>query len=46
MTYSTSTKTFVIDHPIVPQSYLVHTCLYGSEAGVYYRGNQAIEFTV
>jgi hypothetical protein len=33
-----STKTFVIDHPLNPEKYLVHGCLEGPEAGVYYRG--------
>jgi hypothetical protein len=33
-----STKTFIIDHPIDSDKYLVHTCLEGPEAGVYYRG--------
>jgi hypothetical protein len=32
------TKTFVVDHPIDPARYLVHACLEGPEAGVYYRG--------
>jgi hypothetical protein len=40
--YSTVTttqgKTFVIDHPIKSDKYLVHACLEGPEAGVYYRG--------
>ena len=31
-------KTFVIDHPEDPDKYLVHGCLEGPEAGVYYRG--------
>lgn len=31
-------KTFVIDHPIHEEKYLVHACLEGPEAGVYYRG--------
>jgi hypothetical protein len=39
LTYSTSgTKTFVIDHPTDAEKYLVHACLEGPEAGVYYRG--------
>ena len=42
ITYS-STKTFVIDHPTDPQNkYLVHACLEGPEAGVYYRGKGEI----
>ena len=35
-------KTFVIDHPVNPSKYLVHACLEGPEAGVYYRGKSAI----
>ena len=31
-------KTFVIDHPIYNDRYLVHGCLEGPEIGVYYRG--------
>jgi hypothetical protein len=37
-----SSKTFVIDHPIHPNKYLVHACLEGPEAGVYYRGKGEI----
>ena len=33
-----TTKTFVIDHPVDKNKYLVHACLEGPEAGVYYRG--------
>ncbi|NBO22083.1 hypothetical protein EBU94_01910 [bacterium] len=33
-----STKTFVIQHPEHDNKYLVHACLEGPEAGVYYRG--------
>ena len=36
-------KTFVINHPINPEKYLVHSCLEGPEAGVYYRGEGCIE---
>jgi hypothetical protein len=36
--YLSPYKTFVIDHPIKPDNYLVHACLEGPEAGVYYRG--------
>ena len=39
--YVTS-KTFVIDHPINPEKYLIHACLEGPEAGVYYRGEGTI----
>ena len=35
-------KTFVIDHPTKSDNYLVHACLEGPEAGVYYRGKDAI----
>ena len=35
-------KTFVIDHPIRPNKYLVHACLEGPESGVYYRGKGEI----
>jgi hypothetical protein len=31
-------KTFVIDHPTNKDKYLIHACLEGPEAGVYYRG--------
>jgi hypothetical protein len=31
-------KTFVIDHPIKEDHYLIHACLEGPEVGVYYRG--------
>ncbi len=33
-----TTKTFVISHPIKEKKHLVHVCLEGPEAGVYYRG--------
>ena len=39
--YNTS-KTFVIDHPIEKNKYLVHACMEGPEAGVYYRGKGKI----
>jgi hypothetical protein len=41
-TTSAGNKTFVIDHPVNPDKYLVHACLEGPEAGVYYRGKGAI----
>jgi hypothetical protein len=41
--YDTSGKTFVIHHPIHPEKYLVHACLEGPEAGVYYRGKGQIK---
>ena len=37
ITYNSS-KTFVIDHPVDKDKYLVHACLEGPESGVYYRG--------
>jgi hypothetical protein len=42
-------KSFVIDHPNDAGKYLVHSCLEGPEAGVYYRGEGKItnhEFAV
>ena len=36
-------KTFVIDHPVDKNKYLVHACLEGPEVGVYYRGKAFIE---
>jgi hypothetical protein len=35
-------KTFVIDHPLDEDKFLVHACLEGPEAGVYYRGKASI----
>jgi len=35
-------KTFIIDHPTNENKYLVHACLEGPEAGVYYRGKGEI----
>ena len=40
--YYDSTKTFVIEHPINEEKLLVHACLEGPEAGVYYRGESEI----
>ena len=37
-----TTKTFVINHPKDEFKYLVHACLEGPEAGVYYRGTGTI----
>jgi hypothetical protein len=46
ITYSTTgTKTFVIDHPLDDAKYLIHACLEGPEAGVYYRGTAFISPT-
>jgi hypothetical protein len=43
ISYATSgVKTFVIDHPVDENKYLVHACLEGPEAGVYYRGDGEI----
>ena len=39
--YSTS-KSFIIDHPDDSNKYLIHGCLEGPEAGVYYRGQGEI----
>jgi hypothetical protein len=39
---SAQNKTFVIDHPIDTKKHLVHACLEGPEAGVYYRGKSEI----
>jgi len=41
-------KSFIINHPIDKNKYLVHVCLEGPEVGVYYRGKGEItnnEFT-
>jgi hypothetical protein len=35
-------KNFIIEHPIDSSKYLVHACLEGPEAGVYYRGKAEI----
>jgi hypothetical protein len=40
--WAIAAKSFVIDHPIHKEKYLVHTCLEGPEAGVYYRGKGEI----
>lgn len=45
-------KTFIIEHPTNENKYLVHACLEGPEAGVYYRGkgeiknNESVEVTL
>jgi len=36
-------KTFIINHPINKDKYLVHACLEGPEVGVYYRGKATID---
>jgi hypothetical protein len=38
----TGSKTFVINHPTNSEKFLVHGCLEGPEAGVYYRGKGSI----
>jgi hypothetical protein len=51
LTYDTTTKevvynpvkTFVIQHPECGDKYLVHACLEGPEAGVYYRGESCTD---
>jgi len=42
LTYRTA-KPFVVDHPTDEDKFLVHACLEGPEAGVYYRGKATIE---
>jgi hypothetical protein len=50
LTYNTTTKeisyddtkTFVIDHPLYVDKYLVHGCIEGPESGVMYRGSGTI----
>ena len=37
-----TTKTFVIQHPTDDNKHLVHACLEGPEAGVYYRGKDTL----
>jgi hypothetical protein len=41
-TGSATNKSFVIDHPTDHNKYLVHVCLEGPEAGIYYRGESKI----
>jgi hypothetical protein len=36
-------KTFIIEHPLDNSKYLVHACLEGPEAGLYYRGKATID---
>jgi hypothetical protein len=44
VTGPTGGKSFIIDHPLDPTNkYLIHMCLEGPEAGVYYRGKSAID---
>lgn len=35
-------KTFVIDHPLNPDKYLIHACIEGPENGVYQRGKGSL----
>jgi hypothetical protein len=37
-----TTKSFIIEHPVDENRYLVHACLEGPENGVYYRGKGEI----
>ena len=39
---SNQSKTFVIEHPVDKNKYLVHACLEGPEGGIYYRGEGKI----
>ena len=39
---SVTVKTFIIDHPLYKDKYLVHCCLEGPEVGVYYHGKNEI----
>ena len=39
-------KAFTIQHPIEEEKWLVHSCLEGPEAGVYYRGKDVAPTTV
>jgi len=39
---NSATKSFIIDHPLYSNKYLVHACLEGPESGVYYRGKDEI----
>lgn len=38
----TNVKTFVIDHPLDPERYLVHAAVEGPEGGVFYRGQSQL----
>ena len=42
ITVNGGAKSFIIDHPMDSSKYLVHACLEGPEAGVYYRGKGRI----
>jgi len=45
LTVNGANKTFIIDHPLNFNKYLIHGCLEGPEVGVYYRGKSQIEST-
>ena len=38
-------KTFVIPHPVDPDRYLIHACLEGPEAAVFYRGEATLDIS-
>ena len=44
ISYNNTGKSFIIDHPTKPNHHLVHACLEGPEAGVYYRGETSLKF--
>jgi hypothetical protein len=41
VTGPTGSKSFIIQHPVDQDKYLVHACLEGPEDGVYYRGKSS-----
>lgn len=41
--YASAAKNFIIDHPQDQSKYLIHACLEGPEAGVYYRGKAYVD---
>jgi hypothetical protein len=41
-TGATGPKSFIIDHPLKDDSYLIHACVEGPEAAVFYRGRTAV----
>jgi hypothetical protein len=43
LTVNGTAKPFIIDHPTKSDKYLIHACIEGPEAGVYYRGTTNIE---
>ena len=40
---ASSTKSFMIQHPISPDKYLIHSCLEGPEQGIFYRGRVVLQ---